>query len=77
MWIPLDSMIDKDKEIARMSKQAAKLRVSVDGLTARLNSDGFASKAPQHVVDEVRSTCKLQEEQLIILTKRIVELKKI
>jgi valyl-tRNA synthetase len=75
VWLPLDSMVDRVKEMARMSKQAAKLQSSMEGLAARLNSDGFASKAPQQVVDEVRNTFRLQEEQLNVLMKRMEELR--
>ena len=67
-------MIDGEREVARMTKQATKLRTSIAALTARLQSPGFASKAPQEVIEEARMNCTMQQEQLDILEKRILEL---
>lgn len=66
--------MDREKELKRMTKQADKLKSSLEALRKRLSSEGFAGKAPPHVVEEVRQTCKLQEEQLDLLEKRLLQM---
>jgi valyl-tRNA synthetase len=63
-YLPLSGLIDPVKERARLVKQSDKLRVEIEKLSSRLNSKGFTDKAPQAVVDKVRSELAELEDQL-------------
>jgi valyl-tRNA synthetase len=52
--LPVSSMIDKEKEIARLTKQGEKLSKDIEKLEGRLNSPGFADKAPAAVVEKLK-----------------------
>ena len=55
IYIPKSGLVDAEKEIARLVKQREKLGKEVEKLEKRINSPGFADKAPPAVVDKARS----------------------
>ena len=55
IYIPKSGLVDAEKEIARLIKQREKLGKEVEKLEQRLNSPGFADKAPPAVVDKARA----------------------
>lgn len=59
--LPLDDIIDKDAERARLTKDITKCEKEVSGLERKLSNEGFLSKAPEAVVEENRR--RLVEEQ--------------
>ncbi|CAM9767593.1 unnamed protein product, partial [Discosporangium mesarthrocarpum] len=73
-YLPLSGLVDKDKERARLTKQAEKLRKEMGGLEARLNSPGFTDKAPATVVEKAREAYKEQQEQLQTIMQSINDL---
>jgi valyl-tRNA synthetase len=70
----MDSMVDSDKERARLANQIDKLTGAIDPLRQRLASEGFRSKASPAVVEEVQKTLREKEEQLRLLESRLLEL---
>ncbi|MBR2780233.1 MAG: valine--tRNA ligase [Eubacteriaceae bacterium] len=48
--IPMDSLIDREKEIARLTKEKDRLTSEIARLEAKLSNEGFTSKAPEKVV---------------------------
>jgi valyl-tRNA synthetase len=52
--LPLEGMIDFDKERARLNKETEKIDKDMAGIDARLNNPAFVAKAPQEVLDESR-----------------------
>ncbi|GAA0442369.1 valine--tRNA ligase [Lentibacillus halophilus] len=54
LFLPLEGLIDVDKEINRLEKELAKWTDEVDRVQKKLANEGFTSKAPQKVVDEER-----------------------
>lgn len=52
--LPLAGLFDAAKELARLTKQEAKLVKELSQLEGRLNNKSFVDKAPEAVVAEVR-----------------------
>tara|TARA_R110002049_G_scaffold173750_2_gene340656 strand:- start:10717 stop:13563 length:2847 start_codon:yes stop_codon:yes gene_type:complete len=59
--VPMADLIDKDAEIARLSKEIDKQDKLIGGIEKKLDNDGFIAKAPIAVVDKERG--KLAEFQ--------------
>ncbi|MEH6642267.1 valine--tRNA ligase [Vreelandella glaciei] len=66
--VPMADLIDKDAEIARLSKEIEKQDKLIGGIEKKLGNDGFIAKAPVAVVDKERG--KLAEFQA---TKQLLE----
>ena len=54
IYIPLSDVIDREKEIARLSAELAKLDGEIERIEKKLSNEGFVSKAPAAVVDGER-----------------------
>ncbi|MFD2759563.1 valine--tRNA ligase [Lentibacillus juripiscarius] len=54
LFLPLEGLIDIDKEISRLEKELEKWTKEVERVQKKLANEGFVSKAPQKVVDEER-----------------------
>jgi len=72
--LPLADMVDTEKERKRLGKQKKDLEASIEKLTARLSSPGFASKAPPALVDKAKADVAEQTEKLNAVTAALDEL---
>jgi valyl-tRNA synthetase len=61
IYLPLEGMLDLEKECARLSKEQEKTAKEIKGTEAKLSNESFVSKAPEHVVQRERD--KLAELQ--------------
>ena len=61
MYLPLEDIIDLDKERARLTAEADKLKGEIDRLNAKLANENFTSRAPAAVVEAERG--KLEKYQ--------------
>lgn len=52
VFLPLEGLIDFDKEIARLKKELDKWTKEVDRVQKKLSNQGFVAKAPATVVEE-------------------------
>jgi valyl-tRNA synthetase len=52
--IPIAGLIDKDAELARLSKEMSKLQNEIKRLSGKLSNQGFVAKAPEAVVAKER-----------------------
>ncbi|MCF6299270.1 MAG: class I tRNA ligase family protein, partial [Thiomicrorhabdus sp.] len=52
--IPIAGLIDKDAELARLSKEIGKLQNEIKRLSGKLSNQGFVAKAPEAVVAKER-----------------------
>ena len=76
MFIPLNELIDIEKELDRLSKEIAKAKSEVARAEGKLSNQGFVAKAPEKVIEEERSKLKNSKELLAKLEARYAELKK-
>ena len=51
IFIPMDELVDKEKEIARLNKEKEKVEKEIGVLSKKLDNPGFVSKAPAAVVE--------------------------
>lgn len=75
IFIPLEELIDLDKELERLSKEKINLEAELKRVKEKLSNDKFVDKAPQKLVDEEKNKeakYQLMYEQLI---ERIESLK--
>lgn len=71
IYIPMDELVDKKAEIARLSKEretAAKQLAQAEG---KLNNPGFMGKAPANVVEGVRAQAAKLSEKIALIDSSI------
>ena len=54
LLLPLDELVDKDKERERLTKEKTRLEGEIKRVEGKLNNKGFTDKAPAAVVEEER-----------------------
>ncbi len=54
LFMPLDDLVDKEKELERLSKEKERLLGEIKRVEGKLNNQGFMAKAPAQVVEEER-----------------------
>jgi len=64
LLIPMAGLIDKEAELARLTKELEKLRKELNGSENKLKNPSFVDKAPVAVVDKVRQ--KMEEQRSAI-----------
>ncbi len=73
--IPLAGLIDKDAEIARLTKEIEKLQKNLGGLESRLNNPAFADKAPPAVLEQTRKQAEEQRGAMAQLQGQLEKIK--
>lgn len=74
IYLPLEGLIDTEKEIARLTKELEKLRKFAATTSGKLNNERFLSKAPAQVVESEREKLSAAEEKITSLEQRIKQL---
>lgn len=69
--VPLDSLIDKQKETERLTKEADKLNAEIKRLNDKLSNESFVAKAPANVVETEREKLKKATELLAEVTESL------
>ncbi|MBP3704314.1 MAG: valine--tRNA ligase, partial [Clostridia bacterium] len=67
--LPMNDLVDKAAEIARLEKELAGTQKQLQGVEAKLTNEKFISKAPQNIIDGV----KANGEKLAAKIKLILE----
>ena len=76
-FVPLEGVIDFEKEIGRLEKELDKNTKELIGVQKRLSNDSFLEKAPQEVIDKVNARhtdLSEKNEKLASNLKRIQDL---
>ncbi|MDP2843066.1 MAG: class I tRNA ligase family protein, partial [Acetobacterium sp.] len=76
IYINLDELVDKEKEIARLEAEKKKLDQEIDRVTQKLANKGFTDKAPEKVVQIERDKQKKFVETLEKVLERLDYFKK-
>lgn len=71
LFLPLDDLIDYEKEMDRLQKEKAKLEKEVERVLSKLNNEGFVSKAPANLLEEERQKAAKYHEMLTTVSARI------
>ncbi|HJD24725.1 MAG TPA: valine--tRNA ligase [Firmicutes bacterium] len=72
--IPMDELVDKEAERARLSKEKQTVQKQLDGALARLSNESFVSKAPANVVETARENAARLQEKLALLEQSLAAL---
>ena len=73
--IPMDALVDKAAELARLEREYNNVKKQLDGVMARLNNPAFTDKAPEAVVNGAREQAAQMQEKLNLLTQSMDALK--
>ena len=74
IFLPLEGLIDTEKEIARLTKELEKVRKGAASTEGKLNNERFLSKAPAEVVQSERDKLSAAKEKISSLEQRIKQL---
>ncbi len=72
--IPMDELIDREKELARLAKEKEVCQKDIAFLSGKLNNAGFVAKAPDQVIAAEREKLRKAEEKLAIVEESIKNL---
>lgn len=75
LFIPLDQLVDKEKELARLEKEKAKVQKDIDFLSGKLNNQGFLAKAPEKLIEAEKSKLAKAEEKMSKIEQSMAGLK--
>lgn len=76
IFIPLDELVDKEKEIARLTKEISKTEIEIKKATGKLSNEGFVNKAPAAVVEREKQTLENNKKLLTDLKARLESISK-
>lgn len=75
VYIPLSGIVDVSKEMERVSRQLAKVKLELERVTQRLQNERFLQNAPSDVIEAERNREANLKEQLERLQRRLEMLK--
>ena len=73
--LPLEGLIDMDKEIARLEKELNKLQSELDRVDKKLSNENFVNKAPEKIINEEKEKQQHYQEKYNGVKSRIEQLK--
>jgi len=73
-YLPLEGLVDLQAEVARLNKEADKLRGFIMGHEKKLTNQSFIDRAPAEVVEEVRGTLAGLQKQMTSIDEAIKQL---
>ncbi|MBQ4099964.1 MAG: valine--tRNA ligase, partial [Oscillospiraceae bacterium] len=76
IFIPLDELVDKDKEIARLKKEKEVCEKDIKMFEGKLSNEGFIAKAPAKVIEEQRTKLANLKERVAKINESINSLMK-
>ena len=74
-FIPMNELVDKDKELARLNKEKEKVQKDIDFLSGKLNNQGFIAKAPEKLIEAEKTKLAKAEEKMQKINQSIESLK--
>ena len=74
VYIPLEELVDMEKEKERLKKEKAKLEKELARSNGMLNNEKFLSKAPQAKVDEEKAKLEKYKQMMADVEARLAQL---
>lgn len=75
LFIPMNELVDKDKELARLEKEKAKVQKDLDFLRGKLSNEGFLAKAPEKLIGAEMAKLARAEEKIAKIVQSMAALK--
>ncbi len=76
IFIPMDELVDKEKELARLNKEKAAVQKDIDFSSNKLNNQGFVAKAPAQQVEAEKAKLAKAQEKMAKIEQSIAALNK-
>ncbi|MCC8043460.1 MAG: valine--tRNA ligase [Oscillospiraceae bacterium] len=76
IFIPLDELVDKDKELARLEKEKKAVQKDIDFSSGKLNNPGFMAKAPEKQIEAERAKLAKAQDKMAKIAQSIEKLNK-
>lgn len=74
-FIPMNELVDKEKELARLNKEKAAVQKDIDFSSGKLNNPGFIAKAPEKQVEAEKAKLAKAQEKMAKIIESIEALK--
>ena len=74
IFIPLNELVDFEKEIERLSKEKKKLEGEIKRVNGKLANQGFLAKAPESLIEEEKAKKEKFEEMIKSVEERLTNL---
>ncbi len=71
----MDELVDKEKEIARLEKEKAKVQKDIDFLSNKLGNQGFVAKAPAQLIESEKAKLAKAEAKMAKIEQSIAAFK--
>ena len=75
IYIPLDDLVDREKEIERLEKELKTLEGEIKRVEGKLSNEGFVKKAPAKVIEEERAKGEKYAKMLLEVKESLSKLK--
>ncbi len=76
VFIPLDALIDKEKELERLSREKATCQKDIDMLSGKLSNEKFVARAPKEIVEQERAKLAKAQELMAKIEESIKQMEK-
>ncbi|KDR93851.1 valyl-tRNA synthetase [Peptoclostridium litorale DSM 5388] len=76
IFLPLDELVDFEKEIERLRKEKAKLEGELKRVSGKLSNQGFIAKAPETLIEEEKAKQSKYQEMMDMVLERLETLEK-
>ena len=76
IFIPMDELVDKEKELARLEKERAAVQKDLDFLGGKLSNQGFLAKAPAKLIEAEQAKLAKAKDKMEKIMQSIAGLKK-
>ncbi|MGN0621122.1 MAG: valine--tRNA ligase [Porcipelethomonas sp.] len=75
LFIPLNELVDREKELARLEKEKAKVQKDIDFLSGKLSNEGFLAKAPEKLIEAEKAKLAKAEEKMAKIEQSMAAMK--
>ncbi len=75
--IPMAGIIDKQAELARLTKEIVRMKMDVEKITVKLSNQNFVSRAPQQVVEKEQEKLLEMKNSLQTLAQKKSEMEQL
>ena len=77
LYIPMGQLVDIEKELERIAKELEKARKNLCSLEGKLSNENFVSRAPEHVVADIREKAQKARDLIVGLEQSEEAIKKL